>query len=224
MPATVRIWDLPTRLFHWLFALCVTGSLATAWVGGLWMDWHLRLGYVALGLLAFRLAWGFIGPRHARFASFVRGPRTLMAYLRGDDVASGHSPLGALSVVAMLAVFGAQVATGLFADDGIFTSGPLAARVDTATSDWLTGWHQRLEPVLYALIALHLAAIAWYAGVRRRGLVRAMITGDKPTAQVPAGTEPAADSRAVLLRALLLAGLCAAAVTWLVRWGAAGGF
>jgi len=100
----VRIWDLPTRLFHWLLAALVLCSVVTAKLGGLWIDWHMRAGYAILALVLFRVLWGFAGSRYARFANFVRGPRAVLDYLRGRGAqGAGHSPLGALSVLALLA-------------------------------------------------------------------------------------------------------------------------
>ena len=186
-PATflVRVWDLPTRLFHWLLAACVVGSVASAWIGGNAMTWHFRLGYVTCALLLFRLAWGVIGGRWSRFASFFYAPGAVLRYLRGrsgeeelHDV--GHSPLGALSVFAMLAVLCAQVGTGLFADDEVANTGPLQPLVADATSLALTHWHRRYgQWLVIGLVALHVAAVAYYALVKRRVLLRPMLTGDK---------------------------------------------
>src|SRR5690606_20858784 len=125
----VRIWDLPTRLFHWLFAASVIGAFVTVKVGGLWMDYHPRFGYTALGLLIFRLLWGLVGPRYARFSQFVKGPAATLRYLRAPRRMAGHNPLGAWSVLALLLAVGVQTTTGLFATDGIFTEGPLASRI-----------------------------------------------------------------------------------------------
>ncbi|GAA5236347.1 cytochrome B [Verticiella sediminum] len=216
----VRVWDLPLRLFHWALAVCVTGSLVTATLGGFWMDYHLLFGYVALGLISFRLVWGCIGPATARFTNFVRGPRAILAYLRsGPETAPyGHNPLGGWSVLAMLCVLGVQAVTGLFADDGIFTQGPLAARASPGTVDFLTGWHLRLEPVIYTLLGLHLAAVAWHSLVRRHPLVRAMITGERPDTpgrDVP----PTQDDARVRLRAAIVAAICAASVAGVVALG-----
>nr|MCU0941443.1 cytochrome b/b6 domain-containing protein [Hydrogenophaga sp.] len=91
---TIRIWDLPTRLFHWLLAFCVVGLVVTGNVGGAWMEWHLRLGYAVVALLVFRVCWGFIGGRWSRFASFVYSPASLVRYLRGQAPlahTAGHS-------------------------------------------------------------------------------------------------------------------------------------
>ena len=100
----VRIWDLPTRLFHWSLAVLVVFSIVTAHIGGAWIDWHFRSGYAVLALIAFRIAWGFVGGRHARFANFLRGPSGIAAALRGEPAPhAGHNPLGGLSVIGMLA-------------------------------------------------------------------------------------------------------------------------
>ena len=101
---TVRIWDLPTRLFHWLLVLCVVGLVVSANVGGAWMAWHFRFGYSVLTLLLFRVIWGLIGGHWSRFGSFLYGPASLWRHLRGQSPAAhtaGHSPLGALSVFAL---------------------------------------------------------------------------------------------------------------------------
>lgn len=217
---SLRIWDLPTRLFHWLLAVCVLGALATAQIGGLWMDWHVRLGIATLFLLLFRLIWGFIGPYHARFVNFVRGPAAINAYLRGKMPAAGHSPLAALSVLAMLLAITVQVVTGLFATDGIFVEGPLAGWVSSATSDTLTGIHQINRFVVVGLIVLHLFALTWYSLVRRQSLVAAMITGDKPLRSVPERSPDSEDDWRVRLRALIVALVVAALMWWLLplRW------
>jgi len=223
MPATrrqpVRIWDLPTRLFHWAFAACVLGAYVTVKVGGLYMDWHVRFGLAALGLVLFRLAWGFVGPRHARFASFVRGPAAVRAYLRGGSAPAGHNPLGALSVLAMLLVIGVQTTTGLFATDDIMASGPLYNRVAESVSRWLTGLHQLNEWLIVTLVVLHLLAVGWYALVRRRRLVRAMITGDMPAAQLPEDAQSTDDGPRIWVRALVLAAAAAALVWWIQSLG-----
>lgn len=204
------IWDLPLRLFHWLLVIAVAGALITVQFG--WMTWHGRFGLTVLGLVTFRLVWGFIGSTHARFWNFVTGPRKLLAYLRGDYQPVGHNPLGALSVIAMLLVLGFQSTSGLFATDDIAYSGPLRPAVDSATSTWLTGWHMRMEWVIYGLIALHIAAVLIHAFVRRETLIRPMITGRKP---VSAKAEEARGGGWVAF-------LVAMAITALVLWIANG--
>ncbi|QVQ29338.1 cytochrome b/b6 domain-containing protein [Achromobacter deleyi] len=210
----VRIWDLPTRIFHWALVVCIVGAFVSVKLGGLYMDWHVRFGCTALGLILFRLLWGFFGPRYARFAHFVRGPSAVARYLKGAAAPAGHNPLGALSVMALLLVVGFQAVSGLFTTDDIMTQGPLFGRVGEDTASAMTAWHKLNEWVILGLIALHLLAVTWYAVVRRKRLVRAIITGNVDAKDVPPGTPPTQDGFAVWLRAVLL-GAC---VTGLVLW------
>ncbi|MBC9905426.1 MULTISPECIES: cytochrome b/b6 domain-containing protein [Achromobacter] len=210
----VHIWDLPTRLFHWALVVCIVGAFVSVKLGGLYMDWHVRFGCTALGLILFRLLWGFIGPRYARFTHFVRGPAAVARYLKGAAAPAGHNPLGALSVLALLLVIGFQAVSGLFTTDDIMTQGPLFGHVSEAVSAAMTSWHKLNEWVILTLVALHIAAVLWYALVRRKRLVRAIITGKVDAKDVPAGTAPTQDGFAVWLRALVL-GAC---VTVLVLW------
>lgn len=212
----IRIWDLPTRLFHWLLAAAVTGVLVTGWTGV--MDWHFRLGYAVLALLLFRLMWGFVGGRWSRFAAFVHGPRSVAAYLRGrahPDHLIGHNPLGSLSVFAMLAILILQVATGLVSDDAITYAGPLAHTVSGALSGLATYWHAVWGKwVVIGLIVLHLAALLYYAAVRRQRLVAPMITGDKvfpPSTAVA----PSRDGAGARWLALALFAGCIAVAIWI---------
>ncbi|CAB3887197.1 MULTISPECIES: cytochrome b/b6 domain-containing protein [Achromobacter] len=210
----VHIWDLPTRLFHWALVVCIVGAFVSVKLGGLYMDWHVRFGCTALGLILFRLLWGFVGPRYARFSHFVRGPAAVARYLKGAAAPAGHNPLGALSVLALLLVIGFQALSGLFTTDDIMTQGPLFGHVSESISAAMTSWHKLNEWVILALVALHIAAVLWYALVRRKRLVRAIITGKVDAKDVPAGTPPTQDGFAVWLRALVL-GAC---VTVLVLW------
>ena len=180
----VRIWDLPLRLFHWALAVCVTVSIVTGLTGGNAMQFHYWSGYALIALLVFRLVWGVIGSHHARFANFVHGPGTVLRYVRGDDprpahLRAGHNPLGSLSVLALLTAVALQVISGLFANDDIFNAGPLTSYVSNRTSAIFTFYHTTIgQPLIYALVGLHLAAIAYYAAVKRQNLVRPMLTGD----------------------------------------------
>lgn len=217
----VRVWDLPTRLFHWLLAAAVAGLLITGHVGGNALVWHMRLGLTVGALLAFRVLWGLVGGRWSRFASFVRGPVTVLRYLRGqvdpaEHLQVGHNPLGAGSVLAMLALLALQVGTGLVADDEIATTGPLNRFVSGATAQQATAWHTDAgQWLLVALVALHLAAIVLYA---RRGqrLVPPMITGDK---LLPSGTPASADTLATRALAAVLLAACAAGAAWVAKLG-----
>ena len=179
----IRLWDLPTRGFHWSLLALVCASFATGWSGGNAMAWHGRAGIAIIGLLAFRLAWGFLGSTHARFARFVHGPAAIAAYLRGRWAGVGHNPLGALSVLGMLALLGCQALGGLFANDDIAFNGPYFNAISKDLSDWITGWHKRGSWLVLALVALHVVAILFYARIRRETLIAPMLTGFK---QVPA--------------------------------------
>lgn len=220
----VRVWDLPTRLFHWVLAACVVGSVVSAKVGGNAMAWHFRLGYVVFALLAFRVLWGLVGGRWSRFASFIRSPGAVMRYLRGkSDPAEltevGHNPLGALSVIGLIVLLGAQVGSGLFADDEIANSGPLTALVSGATVSSLTTWHKSFgQWIVLTLVALHVAAILFYLLKKKLNLVKPMWTGDK---LLPADTPASADGWGQRLLALVLVGLCAGVVAWVLKLGEA---
>ena len=220
---SVRIWDLPTRLFHWLLALAVVGMVVTANIGGNAMNLHLRLGYAVFTLLLFRLLWGLVGGHWSRFASFWPTPGRLLRYLRGDGAPelAGHNPLGALSVLAMLVVLALQVGSGLMADDEIAFAGPLMARVSGATVALASRYHTALGKYLVVgLIALHLLAIVGYA-LRGRKLVPPMIHGDKsmPTEATVIATRDTAGTR---LLALVLLAVSAAVVWAIVQWAGAG--
>jgi len=214
--AHVRVWDLPTRLFHWLLAGAVIGALLTVQLGGLYMDWHVRFGQFALGLVIFRLVWGFCGPRYARFSQFLRGPRAALNYLRTGTSVAGHNPLGGWAVLAMLGVIGFQAVTGLFANDEILTAGPLVNLVSHDMSRYLTWLHSLNKILIYGLITLHLlAVIVWYALIRRQRLIAPMLSGNARAADLPAGTLPAEDGIHIWLRALAVAALACAIIWWI---------
>jgi cytochrome b len=218
----VRVWDLPTRCFHWALALLVPASIVTAHVGGNAMAWHFRSGYAVFTLLAFRIVWGLVGGRWSRFASFAYAPATTLRYVRGasrdqehHDV--GHNPLGALSVFGLLAVLAAQVGTGLFADDEIASSGPLTRFVSAASSSLATAWHKNFgQWLIVALVVLHVAAILYYLRKKHINLVRPMLTGDKP---LPPDVPAAVDDLRSRLLAVTLLGVCAAGVAWVASLG-----
>jgi cytochrome b len=220
MPLTddvpIRIWDLPTRVFHAALAVLVTAAIVTAKLGDDWMAWHLRCGEAVLTLLAFRWAWGLVGGRWSRFASFLPSPTRVARALRGRAPASvGHGPLGALSVWTFLLLLSVQVATGLVADDDIATTGPLNSQVSRHVAQRASGWHAGWgADLIMALIALHLAAIAWYTLRRGEPLLRAMWTGDK---RLPAATPASRDGAVPRLLALCIWLLTVAAVLGLLR-------
>jgi len=220
----VRVWDLPTRTFHWLLALTVTGLVVTGSIGGAAMTWHFRLGHVALALLVFRLVWGLVGGRWSRFSSFIYAPGTVLRYLRGqarpgEHLDVGHNPLGAGSVFAMLAILLVQVGTGLISDDEIASVGPLNKYVATATGVAATAWHKNYgEAIILTLVALHVAAIVFYRLRKKVDLIGPMVSGDKamPGAAPAAAAVPASrdDARTRLLA--LAVALAAAGLSWWV--------
>ncbi|HTW74306.1 MAG TPA: cytochrome b/b6 domain-containing protein [Steroidobacteraceae bacterium] len=199
------VWDLPVRVVHWTLVLAIIGSWTTNRLGPIYFKWHVVCGCTVIVLVTFRILWGFVGTRHARFGSFVRGPRAVGAYLRGSRamqaISPGHNPLGAISVVLMLLLLLTQGLTGLFANDAVANTGPLYGWVSGSTSDLLTTIHHRVFFVLELLIPLHIAAVLFYAFVKRTRLIAAMFSGYKPAEQVPPGHEI---SGSRLLTALIL--------------------
>lgn len=215
----VRVWDLPTRLFHWLLAAAVIGLVVSGKVGGNALVWHMRFGLLVFILLGFRLLWGVVGGRWSRFASFLYAPATVLRYLRGqhrpgDHFEVGHNPLGALSVFALITVLAVQVATGLVADDEIATTGPLNKFVSNALGLSATAWHKGYgQWLLLALVGLHMAAIVAYR-LRGQNLVKPMLTGDKP---LPPDVPPSADSAATRGLAAALVVVVGAVAVWIAR-------
>ena len=177
VPKKIQVWDLPLRLFHWLLMLTVIAAYITGELGGLMTDWHGRIGGIALGLLIFRLIWGFIGGTHARFNNFFPTPSRITSYLKGRWNEHGHNPLGALSVFALLGSLAALVVTGLFANDDIAFNGPLFSLIEKSQSDRLTGLHELTFNIVLILVALHIIAITFYYFFKKKNLVKPMITG-----------------------------------------------
>ena len=211
---TQPVWDLPIRLFHWLLA---------ALIGFSWWsikndqpDWHIWSGFAILTLLVFRLLWGLFGSSTARFANFVRGPAVVGEYLRDSKSwrFAGHSPLGALSVIALLAAVAAQVALGLVSvdEDGL-NEGPLAQLVSLDFSEEARDLHEDFFNVLLALIVLHIAAVVYYRLVEGKRLTGAMFTG---RAALEPGVEPMRPAK------WWVAALCLAGAFAFVRWIVAG--
>jgi cytochrome b len=222
MPEDRRlVWDLPLRLFHWLFAT----SIIACWVSAelkddyVWMmQWHFYLGYWIIGLLVFRIIWGLIGPRHARFGSFLAGPLSIWRYLRGIVSGAslytvGHNPAGGLMVIVMLVLVTIQAVTGLFATDEVVWSGPYMPAVSKDTARSLTTLHHMNFNWILAAVALHLTAIGFYGLVKRQNLVGAMVTGRKPAAYVP---QHEAISSSELIKAMIVCVLSAGLVYYLI--------
>ncbi|UUZ72470.1 cytochrome b/b6 domain-containing protein [Polaromonas sp. P1(28)-8] len=210
----VRVWDLPTRLFHWVLVVCVIGQAITGTIGGNAMLWHFRLGYAVLALLLFRIIWGLVGGRWSRFGAFIYTPQSVINYLKGQGQPAhsvGHSPIGAGSVFAMLGFLLMQVGSGLLRDDEIAFAGPLTRFVSNATVSLATSYHKNIGKwVLLALVLLHLLAIIFYLR-RKNKLVSAMLHGDKELV-MPA--PPSRDDTVSRVSALLILAACAAVAYW----------
>lgn len=219
----VRVWDLPTRLFHWLLVLALIAQVVTGKIGGAAMTWHFRIGYCIFALIVFRLVWGFVGGHWSRFTSFIYGPASVLRYLRnrhaaGDLFHVGHNPLGSASVFAMLAILVVQVGTGLIGDDEIANVGPLNRFVSTATGLAATAWHKGPGfAIILALVVLHIAAIVFYRVRMRQDLIGPMFSGDK---RLPGVVPGSADDRMSRVRALAIAVVSAGLVAAVVRLGA----
>lgn len=219
----VRVWDLPTRLFHWLLVLLVVGLFITAYLGAL--DWHMRLGCAMLALLLFRLVWGVLGGHWSRFASFCPSPRRLWHLLRGKPEEGpehlGHKALGALSVWAMLLVLLAQVVSGLMSDDDIAYAGPWARHVSDTVSYWMTDYHVAIgQWLLVALVLLHLGAIFFYLFRKKENLIGPMLHGDKLPTLTSDPSPPSRDDYRTRLLALGLLLACVALSGWLTGFAA----
>ncbi|OFA03219.1 cytochrome b/b6 domain-containing protein [Duganella sp. HH101] len=211
----ILVWDLPTRVFHWSLVLAVTVAIVSGEIGGDWMEVHGKAGLAILGLVAFRLAWGFAGSTHARFLNFLPTASSLRAYLRGRWKGQGHNPLGALSVFALLGLLAVQATTGLFGNDEISFTGPLFALVEEGLANRLTGLHKQLAYVLLAVMALHIVAILVYLFLKKDNLVKPMVTGWK---EVRTGTSAAKGSWTALLLSVAFAAAVVACADGAVRW------
>lgn len=191
---TIKVWDLPTRLFHWtLVALMITQWLTAQSSSA--MTYHILGGYAVLALVLFRLVWGVIGSDTARFRHFVRGPSAALDYvkalLRGETpLYLGHNPMGGWSIVAMLILLLIQAGTGLFANDDIVTEGPLYSWVSKSVSDGLTTIHKINFNLLLAVIAVHISAVLFYLLVKRENLIHPMLSGRKRWLPEFTETEP----------------------------------
>ena len=188
----VKVWDAPVRLFHWLLVLLFAFSFFTGKAGSEWTEWHMRSGYTILGLLLFRVMWGFAGSTHARFTSFLAGPTTCLEFAkklltRAPAPYAGHNPLGGWMVLVLLLALLFQTGTGLFANDDVLWEGPLAALVSKATSDQLTTYHSWNVNLLLLLVGLHVIAVLYHAGFMKENLIGAMFTGVKRMPAAAAG-------------------------------------
>ena len=197
----VLVWDAPVRIFHWLMVLSFAGAYLTA-DSERWRLVHVTLGYTMAGLVAFRLLWGFVGTRHARFASFVRGPGAVAAYLRGllrgrPEQGAGHNPAGALAIIALLAMTVVATASGW-------------ATYNDVGGDWLEELHEGAANVMLAIVGVHVAGVLLGSWLHRDNLIGAMVTGLKRAPSEDA-VHSARRSVAVLMLAAVLG-------FWWIQW------
>lgn len=175
----MRIWDLPLRIFHWALMLAVFGAIGSSKAGVMWA--HERFGLTVMGLVIFRLMWGFVGGHNARFVNFVTGPSAVLLWLRTASGKGprqvGHSPLAAYSVLALLGITGFMAGSGSVSNDGILFDGPLVSFVSMEASKQATSFHHLGQYLVFALVGLHIVAILFYKFVKRQGLTAAMIHG-----------------------------------------------
>jgi cytochrome b len=210
------VWDIPVRLFHWLLVICLLGQWLTAEVLEDVMDVHFYIGYFVLGLIIFRLFWGFVGTKYAKFSSFIASPKAMLSYLRSltskqKVFTTGHNAVGGLLLPAVLILVGLQAISGLFTSDDIVSSGPYYEGADSVTQEWMQWLHHNIFDVLIALIVIHLLVIAWYRWALKHDLITPMLTGQK----VVEASKAIAHSK--LVRALILAIAVGIFVYWLVE-------
>lgn len=211
---TVRVWDVFVRLFHWLLVAAIGFAWWSGEQGGEWMVWHMRAGYTVLGLVIFRLLWGFAGSFYARFSQFVQSPGSVLSYagklVKGQEAHyAGHNPVGGWAVLLLLLLCALQAVTGLFANDEIFTEGPLVHLISYDLSVEITRWHKMLFNGLLAVIGVHLLGVMFHQFLRKEKLVPAMVTGNKKVAEIAdAAPATAPGSRMIVgLMLVLAAGL-----------------
>jgi cytochrome b len=211
------VWDIFVRLFHWSLVASILFAWWSGEQGGNWMQWHMYAGYSVLGLVLFRLLWGFAGSHYARFSEFVRSPVHTVKYglqlaRRKEPHYIGHNPLGGWMVLLLLLLSAAQAGTGLFANDEIFTEGPLVHLVSYDLSVEITRWHKLIFDGLLIAIGLHLLGVFTHQVFKREKLIQAMLHGRKM-----AGVQEARYPFAPIMRGVALAILAAAAIWALIN-------
>jgi len=212
------IWDLPLRIFHWALVATIFGAWYTSDQDNGLIDLHLTFGYVALGLITFRVLWGFLGTKHSQFKNFIPSPNKLINYIKPEDKSqkihsAGHNPMGSLMVVFMLTIILLQAVSGLVMDDDIFTTGPYNGVLDDNIEAVLVFIHTNSFNFILGAIAMHLLAIIFYKLVKKESLVLPMITGKKSANTV---SEQDAIKHSKIVLAIIVALCVAAFVYWLV--------
>ncbi|MEO8346867.1 MAG: cytochrome b/b6 domain-containing protein [Betaproteobacteria bacterium] len=216
----IAVWDWPVRVVHWSLVALVATSITTGLTGGeATMVWHMRAGETLLALVLFRILWGFVGSRNARFTSFLRGPAKVTAYLKSvlrppRTQHAAHNPIGGWMVVALLVALLAQCCLGLFTHDEVMSEGPLVKLVSENLSDVLSWLHRRGWWVVAGLASVHIVAVTWYFVALDENIVYPMVSGTK---KLPPAAGNSSDAAASTSRALMLLALCALAVWWTVN-------
>lgn len=215
----VPVWDWPVRAVHWAIVVLVAILITTGLLGNELLVWHMRAGATLLALLLFRIIWGFVGSANARFASFIRGPGAIIAYLRSivrppHQLHATHNPIGGWMVIALLLAMLFQASTGLFTNDDILNDGPLVKLVSKDFSDWISSFHRRGWWVVAGLAVAHMLAVLSYYVFLHQDLIRPMVSGAK---RLPPHVAVAAAAEASSTRALVLLAVCGFAVWWMVN-------
>ena len=218
------VWDGFVRVFHWSLVLLFAASVATGKVGGEWMVWHMRSGYAILALVTFRLIWGFVGGEYARYVSFLTGPIRAMKFAKGllgktQQHVIGHNPVGGWMVIVLLLLLATQAMLGLFSNDEIATTGPLARYVSDETSIALMGRHRTIGDILLALVGIHVAAVLFHVVVKKEGLIRAMFNGKKDLPPALASEADAARKASIPIGFIVIS-IAVATVAVAVNWPA----
>jgi cytochrome b len=222
----IRVWDWPTRLFHWILAGLIIALVITGNVGGNAMVWHFRCGYGVLSLLIFRIMWGFCGGHWSLWRQLTCTPSLVRQYLTpsASHTSShtsflGHNPLGSLSIIAILGLLGLQATTGLFSDDEIANSGPLVRFVAESTVSLATRWHKGYgKTLILLLVAIHLLAILWYFIRKKENLTRAMLTGNKTAESTAPSSKDGPATWLLALACMLVSGGLVFALINLGAW------
>ncbi len=218
------VWDGFVRVFHWSLVLLFAISVASGKVGGEWIVWHMRSGYAILALVTFRLIWGFVGGEYARYVSFLTGPIRAMKFAKGllgktQQHVIGHNPVGGWMVIVLLLLLATQAVLGMFSNDEIATTGPLARYVSDETSITLMGRHRTIGNILLALVGIHIAAVLFHVIGKKEGLIRAMFSGKKDLPPALA-SEAHAARKASLPIGFIVISIAVAAVAVAVNWPA----
>ena len=204
MTNLIKIWDLPTRLFHGALALLIAGAFITVNLGDDWMTLHGQMGLVTLALIVFRICWGVFGGHWSQFRNFALHPRQMISYLKVSSFSLpsylGHNPLGSWSALLMIFSLALQALSGLCSDDQILFKGPLTLYLNESQIEWASFYHSEVgQPLLIALIGTHLFAVLFYKYKLQHDLIKPMLSGYKSSDSVVAASVDNLKSRLLAL-------------------------